>query len=79
MAVTCISFDVARVSRFAKPLPHALMERLPQTHDPFGRLTLPAVGGTVLSPMEPLPQAGALAAAPPDVAWDQYLMVRFRV
>ena len=61
---------------FAAPLPQALMERLPQTRDPFGRHTLPAVGDTGLSPVEPRPQAGALAAAPPDVAWDQYLMVR---
>ena len=51
------------------------MERLPQTHDPFGRHTLPAVGDTGLSPTEPQPVA--LAAASPDVAWDQYLVVRF--
>ena len=61
---------------FAAPLPQALVERLPQTRDLFGRHTLPAVGDTGLSPVEPRPQAGALAAAPPDVAWDQYLMVR---
>jgi hypothetical protein len=75
VAVTCISFDVARVSRLAKPPPHAVMDRLLRTHVPSGRHTLAAVGDTGLIHMEPQPRS--LAAAPPGLAWDQYFMVRF--